>query len=228
MRKILVALVVLGAAIWNLPLFSDNQRPNPVESVGPVGPQLQNNHSFPNDGSVGSQISSASPFGRGTPPPLDMVALVNERKKRMVAGAFTTPEKYFHMDIKELTALANQLDPFACLQLGERYWSEVGALDYDAATDRSDSARNISVRYFKVAISSGAGNVIPIIAKRMYEAGDFQEAAAWNIVARHRGMRGNDSYFSSQRAFSQMTPEQIGAANQRAKELALETGFPIL
>jgi hypothetical protein len=169
-----------------------------------------------------------SPFSSGNPTPPDSTELIKRRKQIMVAGGYTTPEKYFHMDIGELTGLERSGDVFASLQLGERYWSEAKALEYDPDADYSDAPKNIAIHHFVIAIRGGAGNVSAIVAKRMFEDGKVIEAAAWDMIAQRNEQQANQASYGKDRDFSKMSYEQLNAAQKKANEIASKLGISLL
>ncbi|MBJ7310732.1 hypothetical protein ACFOLJ_18960 [Rugamonas sp. CCM 8940] len=167
-----------------------------------------------------------SPFSIGNPALPNKIELIASRKQTMIAGGYTTPDKYFHMDIKELMPLSKTGDAFASLQLGERYWNESKALEYDPDMDYSDAPKKIAIRHFMVAIREGAGNVTAIIARRMLDDGNILEAAAWDMISQQHGQMGNQAYFINNRAFLKMSYEQLNMAQKRADEIAVELRTP--
>ncbi|WGG52096.1 hypothetical protein [Rugamonas sp. DEMB1] len=168
-----------------------------------------------------------SPFSLGAPVPPDPTEIIKQRKQIMTAGGYTTPEKYFYMNVKELTDLGRAGDVFASLQLGERYWNEAKSLEYDPDMDYSDAPKNIAVRHFLVAIREGAGNVIPIVAKRMLEDGEIIDAVAWNMISQRGGQLENQKSFNQSRNFSKLSYEQLNAAQKKANDIASELGITL-
>lgn len=166
-----------------------------------------------------------SPFEIGQPVPPDKNALIAERKRSMNKGGYQTPDEYHEMSLKELGARADRNDVSALLQLGERYWTEREALDYDVDSNVSDDPRSLSIQYFMLAARGGAVTVVATVANRLLESGDVVEAAAWQLV----NTQHDEASISSAAAagkFLSMTPQQRVDAKRRAEYISQSIGLP--
>lgn len=174
-----------------------------------------------------SAISSwgPSPFLIGVPVPPDKTALIVERKRRMRAGGYQTPDEYYEMDIKELSTKADLHDVSAMLQLGERYWTEWEALQYDIDSNVSDDPRAVSIAYFTLAARGGALMVAGTVADRLIETGNTVEAAAWHLVATDYAQPLRQGAAIAKLGL--LTDEQYAQARIRAEQLSQTMGLPI-
>lgn len=165
-----------------------------------------------------------SPFGLGNPTPPNIEDLVRFRKQLAIKDGYLLPEKYFRMGVAELTKLGNGGDPLASIAMGDRYMSEANTtLPFDPAMDFSDAPKNIASHFYIMATRGGAGFIPSVVSKRMLEAGDILEAAAWDMVAQK--FNGNNQPASTQSPFKNMSYEQMNAAYLRAEQLQRAAGI---
>jgi hypothetical protein len=143
---------------------------------------------------------------------------------RILVNCSCTPEL---VGAKKLKQLGDSGDVFAMIQLGERCWSEADALVYDPDMDYSDKPQNIALRYFMPAVRGGAGNVTAVVAKIMFGDGNIIDAAAWDMIAHKFGQNRNDQCFAAEGTFGKLSYEQMTAAQQRGKEIAIQMGWPL-
>lgn len=217
MRLATIGSLVISAAI--VLFFSLQPDPNVTGSEAASPSPLQNQAAeVPT-----KAIWGPSPFEIGTIQGLTGAQdqkVIAARRRQMASSGYHTPEEYDHMGVKELRTRADNGDPSALLQLGERYWSEPTTMAADPDAEMTGDARNLAVQYFIKASRGGAVQVTQVVAQRIFESGDVAEAAARNMVAQQVGQPLSNGAAAT--AFGRLSYEQLLAAQKRAQEIALQ------
>lgn len=184
-RIVLIALVCLvaGAALRFWPDRASDTAARQARAPGVPQPPQAPHSPVP-------APASASPFGKGAPPSIDLAAQRAARRARMEAGGYGTPPEYYLMDLATLTAKAAKGDINAMLQLAEQYESESAALINDPAFEARANPRQLGRRYFEEAALAGHKRVVAVIAEKYLADGKPLEAYTWELLAEKLGERG--------------------------------------
>ena len=169
---------------------------------------------------------SSSPFGRASAAPDDPAQRRAARKARMEAGGYSTPAKYFAMELPELRRLAQAGDVFALVQLAEQYSSEWAALQDQAGFDSQASPKVLSEQLFTEAMQGGFTQLAPVMAVKAIETDDLVAAYAWNLVSEK--LRNSNAALDRQRArFSSLSDTQKNEAIRKSEEMLQRLRFAI-
>ncbi|MYM29804.1 hypothetical protein GTP58_15845 [Duganella sp. CY15W] len=157
-------------------------------------------------------------FQRGHPPtPAEMAAIRQQRKQRMQAQGYPTPDAYFEMDLKQLNALADKGDVYAMLQLGEQYYNESASLQWDQDYNFNADPQQLGKQYLGDAAIAGHLHTGLVLAQKYLNDQQPDEAYAWLLLSKRLG----DPAASSQleELAGRLTPAQQQTARQRLAEL---------
>jgi hypothetical protein len=172
------------------------------------------------------QTWANSPFSIAPAAAPDAVQLRVARRARMSKEHYETPANYYTMSLKQLDKLARTQDAYALTQLGEQYWSEAGALQWDPDFDYAESPKNLAIKYFERAIQAGHFRLGFVVAKKWSDAKNPVEAQAWQLVSERLAVAADDQYYQQARISLTLTVQQRADAKARAEKITSELGLP--
>ncbi|SHG39851.1 hypothetical protein [Massilia sp. CF038] len=211
---VLIGSLALGAYVWlQVPA-------RPVPAAPAAAPQAAGRH-----WQLAGQGSLQSPFGIAAALPDSPPQRIAARRQRMQARQYSTPEPYYTMDLRTLTALARQGDSFAMIQMAEQYESEWEVLQDDPGFDRGADPARLSRQLFSLAIKSGYPHIAAVMAAKALDQGDLVDAHAWTRVA--EALHDADSATLKRRAgsFQRLTHAERARAQASYDSLVLQLGL---
>ncbi len=165
-----------------------------------------------------------SPFGPAIYVPDDRPMRIAARRARMTAEKYTTPERYYSMDLTALGKLARAGDTFALIQMAEQYESEWEMLQDDPGFDRSADPKRLSRELFVLAIKGGYPHVAAAMAVKSLGKNDLEDAYGWNLLAQDFNDRDSAALNAQQARFASLTPAERAAGERKYLALREQIG----
>lgn len=166
---------------------------------------------------VGASPQLNSPFGIGAPKPPDPTETEASIRRVFKAAGFRTPDRYYAMGLKELSALAVKGDIYANIQLGTKYLYSRSALEYDPDYDFSVNPRAEAFAAFRRVAMMGNSPAMAMLATALSDV-DPVEAYAWRELAGGTSDIHREFYRDYRRNLD-LTNDQLVNARLRTKQI---------
>lgn len=219
-RIIAVAITVLAvSAGWVL--FA------PAADVGTASAAPEDSPSLP--GATAANPTQArktlgrTPFDSGPILP-DRQALESARLARMHRLGYPIPQQYIHMTYDELRQRVNISDPYALIQMADRYAAEWDVVQYEQQAFPTEDPADVAQGLMMTAVRTGGWALAHVQVARSIEQGDLATAYAWDTLAREANATPTFAY-QRDSALARMTEAERQQGRSRAQELRVQFGL---
>jgi hypothetical protein len=219
-RIIVMAVTALGlAAGWVLFAPSTEVEATsvaPVDSPSPPG-------AAPTNPAKARTTMGRTPFDAAPILP-DRQTLESARQERMQRLGYPIPQQYIHMTYDELRQRVNIGDPYALLQMADRYAAEWDVIQYEQHAFATDHPVDVAQGLMVTAVRTGGWALTHVQVARSIEQGDLATAYAWDTLAREANAPPTFAY-QRDSALARMTEAERQQGRMKAQELRVQFGL---